>query len=327
MQREGSTHDRSHQGHGRDQDEGGRHDEFRGAERGVEQSGAQGQRYGGQRSEENPMNDGKSGRSGYGTGSQSGYGQSGSQQSQHRQAQQGQSQHGQSRSGQSGYGQQGSGQQGYEYGEETVGPGDYGQAESHDQQGSYGAGNMGSGSGQSAYGQSGMNQQGMNRTGYSRPGIGQSGYGQSGDRQSGYGRPDHTSGQRRLDGVFSGKAPKGYTRSDTRLEEDINERLMHDPHIDPTDIEVKVEQGEVTLSGVVGSRQDKFEIEELVDNIVGVKDVTNNIKVTRASAGGVRSEPKSDPGSTVSPGLSTGGATASNSSKTSSDEGNSSKRR
>jgi hypothetical protein len=47
-----------------------------------------------------------------------------------------------------------------------------------------------------------------------------------------------------------GRGPKNYSRSDTRIEEDVHERLMHDP-LDASGIEVSVKDGEVTLTGTV----------------------------------------------------------------------------
>src|ERR1044071_1427135 len=58
-------------------------------------------------------------------------------------------------------------------------------------------------------------------------------------------------------GPFAGKGPKNYLRSDERIEEDINERLTEHSMIDASDIEVAVENGEVTLRGYVDRREDK----------------------------------------------------------------------
>lgn len=77
-----------------------------------------------------------------------------------------------------------------------------------------------------------------------------------------------------------GKAPKGYTRSDERIREDICERLMTSPY-DASDVEVSVSRGEVTLTGTVPSRADKWGIEDVADTILGVQDVNNQIRVHR----------------------------------------------
>lgn len=80
---------------------------------------------------------------------------------------------------------------------------------------------------------------------------------------------------------FRGRAPKGYERSDERVKEDICERLMHDPYVDATEISVTVKSGLVTLEGTVNDRQQKHQAEDLVDATSGVKDVRNNLTVTR----------------------------------------------
>ena len=63
--------------------------------------------------------------------------------------------------------------------------------------------------------------------------------------------------------------------------EDVSERLTEHGEIDASDIEVQVENGEVTLSGAVDSRQTKRLAEDLVDSVSGVKDVHNQLRVGR----------------------------------------------
>jgi osmotically-inducible protein OsmY len=82
---------------------------------------------------------------------------------------------------------------------------------------------------------------------------------------------------------FRGKGPKGYQRSDERIQEDINDRLSDDDSVDASDIEVKVEKGEVTLSGKVSDRNAKRRAEDVVEMISGVKNVENRIRVSEGS--------------------------------------------
>ena len=77
-----------------------------------------------------------------------------------------------------------------------------------------------------------------------------------------------------------GKAPKGYTRSDTRIREDVCERLMYSPY-DASEVEVTVSQSEVTLSGVVHTRADKWGIEDVAEAVLGVREVHNRIRLVR----------------------------------------------
>lgn len=85
-------------------------------------------------------------------------------------------------------------------------------------------------------------------------------------------RPDHR-----------GRGPKSYTRSDDRILEDVNDRLSDDGHIDASDIEVEVKDGEVTLSGHVASRFAKRHAEDLTWLVSGVKQCQNNLRVASGS--------------------------------------------
>lgn len=77
-----------------------------------------------------------------------------------------------------------------------------------------------------------------------------------------------------------GRGPRNYQRSDDRIREDICERLMR-AWMDADDVDVRVEKGEVTLSGTVNSRDEKRAIEDLAEDILGVKEVHNEIRVAR----------------------------------------------
>ncbi|WP_164018854.1 BON domain-containing protein [Pyxidicoccus trucidator] len=88
-------------------------------------------------------------------------------------------------------------------------------------------------------------------------------------------------GDRLREGVRKlGKGPKTYTRSDDRVREDICDRLMHG-WVNAEDVEVQVKSGEVTLTGFVDERRDKRVIEDIVEDVLGVKDVHNQLKVGR----------------------------------------------
>ena len=75
--------------------------------------------------------------------------------------------------------------------------------------------------------------------------------------------------------------PKGYTRSDERIREDISERLMLADSIDSSEVSVSVKEGRVTLEGTVPTRSMKHAIEDLADHTAGVQDVDNRIRVER----------------------------------------------
>jgi osmotically-inducible protein OsmY len=84
-------------------------------------------------------------------------------------------------------------------------------------------------------------------------------------------------------GQHKGKGPKGYSRSDERIKEDVNDRLADDVFVDASDIEVTVNQGDVTLTGVVQERSEKRRAEDIVEAISGVKNVENRIRVGSGS--------------------------------------------
>jgi hypothetical protein len=80
-------------------------------------------------------------------------------------------------------------------------------------------------------------------------------------------------------GEHRGRGPRGYRRSDDRIREDVCERLTDDDRLDASEIEVTVKDCEVQLSGTVGSREDKRRAENLVDQVSGVQDVHNGLRV------------------------------------------------
>lgn len=122
-----------------------------------------------------------------------------------------------------------------------------------------------------------------------RVGGGQNGYGadrmnfQYGGNESGYARnvsqynPSRVGSERR--------GPKGYKRSDDRIREEVCECLSDHSELDSRDIEVKVENCEVTLTGTVSDRRAKWLAEELIDQVRGVDDVHNQLRVKRATQG------------------------------------------
>ena len=76
-----------------------------------------------------------------------------------------------------------------------------------------------------------------------------------------------------------GRGPKGYRRSDERIREDVCESLTTDGQIDASNIDVAVEDCEVTLSGAVNSREQKRRAEDLSEMIPGVTQVNNSLRI------------------------------------------------
>lgn len=78
-----------------------------------------------------------------------------------------------------------------------------------------------------------------------------------------------------------GRGPRSYQRGDDRIRADLCDKLMQG-WVDASDVDVKVKDGLVTLSGTVRSRDEKRAIEDLAEEVLGVKEVTNNIRINRA---------------------------------------------
>src|SRR5262245_50097539 len=81
-------------------------------------------------------------------------------------------------------------------------------------------------------------------------------------------------------GPHAGRGPRKYKRPDERIREDVIERLTLHPMIDATDIEVAVENGEVTLIGMVENRAMKRWAEDEAECVWGVVDVHNRLRFT-----------------------------------------------
>lgn len=86
-----------------------------------------------------------------------------------------------------------------------------------------------------------------------------------------------------------GRGPKGYQRSDARIHEEVCDRLTYSD-VDAENVEVNVANGEVTLSGSVRERWDKRRAEDLVEDVAGVREVHNSIRVSRPDRGIGQSE-------------------------------------
>jgi hypothetical protein len=186
--------------------------------------------------------------------------------------------------------------------------GQYGQGGQYGQQGFFGQ--QGSGpygqQGGYGYGQPGYGQSGQQGYGQSRESFGEQ-FGPSSIRDHGAGRHRGSSvgagrswqdqGTELRRGPHAGRGPKGWKRSDERIKEDVNEALARDPDLDASSIEVRVENSEVTLSGVVEDRGDKRLAEDLAEEVFGVEDVHNQLKVRRgafARLTGEKAEPEDE---------------------------------
>lgn len=88
--------------------------------------------------------------------------------------------------------------------------------------------------------------------------------------------PDRGEGERHS---YRGIGPTSYRRSDARVLEDVHERLCDDDRLDASDIEVRCEDGVITLEGTVEDRRMKHRAEDLADSVRGVDRIDNRIQV------------------------------------------------
>jgi hypothetical protein len=113
--------------------------------------------------------------------------------------------------------------------------------------------------------------------------------------------PERNRGRQRFGreaGPHVGKGPKNWRRSDERIVEQVSEALERDPYLDASDIEVSCAEGEVVLRGCVEDRSAKRAAEECVENLPGVKDVRNELRVQPRDEGrrGERESELREPG-------------------------------
>ena len=86
-------------------------------------------------------------------------------------------------------------------------------------------------------------------------------------------------------GPFSGFGPRDYQRSDDRIREDICDRMSQHGQLDASNLEVRVSNGEVTLSGSVSDRSAKRLAEDIAESVSGVREVHNQVRLPSAQPG------------------------------------------
>ena len=83
------------------------------------------------------------------------------------------------------------------------------------------------------------------------------------------------------EGRHRGRGPRNYQRSDERISDEIHQFLTFHPELDATDVDIIVETGIVTLRGAVDSRAAKRLAEDIAEEVFGVKEVHNELRVNR----------------------------------------------
>jgi osmotically-inducible protein OsmY len=84
---------------------------------------------------------------------------------------------------------------------------------------------------------------------------------------------------------YHGVGPKNYKRSDERIREDVSDYLSDDPYVNASEIEVNVQNSEVTLTGTVENRIQRRRAEIAAEQVSGVSHVQNNLRVKDAAHG------------------------------------------
>ncbi len=78
--------------------------------------------------------------------------------------------------------------------------------------------------------------------------------------------------------TYRGRGPAQPT--DEQITSAIEKILTDDPWLDASGIQVSVQQGIAQLGGAVTSRQAKRHAEDLADQVRGVRDVQNTLRIT-----------------------------------------------
>lgn len=107
-------------------------------------------------------------------------------------------------------------------------------------------------------------------------------------RSSARQRSVQTENQRFVNGDYAApsRSTKGYRRSDTRIHDEVCDRLGRAEGLDVSEVEVEVREGEVSLRGSVLDRAQKRRAEDLAAEVAGVVDVHNGLRLRRPSESG-----------------------------------------
>ena len=79
-------------------------------------------------------------------------------------------------------------------------------------------------------------------------------------------------------------------KEDARIRTEVSACLTDDWYVDGTEITVSVDNGEVTLEGVVENRAEKRLAEDCADSVPGVVDVHNRLRIRQAETPAKRNE-------------------------------------
>jgi osmotically-inducible protein OsmY len=75
------------------------------------------------------------------------------------------------------------------------------------------------------------------------------------------------------------RVAQGWRRPDRRILDEVAERIALSG-ADVDDVEVRVEEGVITLTGTARSLEDRRLIEEVASEVLGVQDVYNRVRIS-----------------------------------------------
>lgn len=84
-------------------------------------------------------------------------------------------------------------------------------------------------------------------------------------------------------GNYYGRGPKGWKLTDEQIKNKVSEILLHSHDVDPSELDIEVEEGVVTLKGYIQSIGMKRVAEDLILSIPFVEDVFTQLKVKNTS--------------------------------------------
>lgn len=76
--------------------------------------------------------------------------------------------------------------------------------------------------------------------------------------------------------------------TDSELKAALMQRFDAIPAVDPSEIEMHVEDGMVTLSGQVDTHQTRFQVERAARKVPGIRGLESHIKPVRGSPQGAQ---------------------------------------
>ena len=96
-------------------------------------------------------------------------------------------------------------------------------------------------------------------------------------------------------GLHAGKGPRGWTLTDSRLIDEVSDRLMEDRLLDAREVEVSAGAGVVTLSGEVPGASVVAHAEMLARQTTGVREVRNQLTFRPGPRAVDRQRPEDEP--------------------------------